>query len=289
MHTALIVCRLVHFWTVLMLFGLCLARMLPGLSLERAVPRFIAARLTPALCLVALLSAVGWLLLTAASMAGNWADGFDRDTLLLVLGNTSFGKIWAWHLGLNLLLLIILAAADTPSPLLRLALAFSLLATLAPIGHVAMFDGLSGQLMILNQLIHLCAVGAWLGGLGLLLSQLRCLGAVAADMRAILLRFSSLGYLLVALIIATGLINVRAMSGAFWPQPALSGFGLILGIKASMVLCMLALALFNRLMLNRRDLPTGVLRTSIIFESLFGVAALLAVSLLGTLPPLQAG
>lgn len=270
-----------------MLFGLCLARLLPGLSLERAAPRFLAARLKPALCFVALLSAVGWLLLTAASMAGNWADGFDRDTLLLVLGSTSFGNVWAWHLGLNLLLLIVLVGSDTPSPLLSVALAFSLLATLAPIGHVAMFDGLSGQLMIFNQLIHLCAVGAWLGGLGLLLNQLKRMGA--ADMRGILLRFSSLGYLLVALIIATGLINVRAMSGAFWPQPALSGFGLILGIKACMVLSMLALALFNRLMLNRRDLPMGVLRTSIIFESLFGVAALLAVSLLGTLPPLQAG
>lgn len=270
-----------------MFFGMCLARLLPGLSLERAVPRCLAARLTPALCLLALLSAMGWLLLTAASMAGNWADGFDLDTLLLVLGNTSFGKIWAWHLGLNLLLLIIVAGYDKPSPLLSLALASSLLATLAPIGHVAMFEGLYGQLMILNQLIHLGAVGAWLGGLGLLLSQLRRVGA--ADMRAILLRFSSLGYLLVALIIATGLINVRAMSGAFWPQPAFSGFGLILGIKASMVLCMLALALFNRLMLNRSNLPVGVLRASIIVESLFGIGALLAVSLLGTLPPLQAG
>jgi putative copper resistance protein D len=286
MQTALIICRFVHFWTVLMLFGLCLSRMLPGLSLKHTAPQLLNPRLIQGLCLLALLSAVGWLLLIAASMAGNWVDGIDRDTLLVVLGNTAFGKVWAWHLGLNLLLLIAVVRSDSPSLWLKLALAFSLLATLAPIGHVAMFDGLFGQLMIINQLIHLGAVGAWLGGLGLLLSQIS--RTKAADMRVILLRFSGLGYVLVALIIATGLINVRAMSGTVWPQPAFTGFGLILGIKACMVLCMLALALFNRLMLNRQDLPMGVLRTSIIAESLFGIAALIAVSLLGTLPPLQA-
>ena len=77
------------------------------------------------------------------------------------------------------------------------------------------------------------------------------------------------------------------MSGALWPQPAFSGFGLILGVKLLMVLAMLALALFNRLMLNRNDWRPGVLRISILCESLFGIAALLAVSLLGTLPPMQ--
>jgi putative copper resistance protein D len=32
---------------------------------------------------------------------------------------------------------------------------------------------------------------------------------------------------LVATIVATGLVNVRALSGAFWPEPAFSGFGLV--------------------------------------------------------------
>ena len=54
-----------------------------------------------------------------------------------------------------------------------------------------------------------------------------------------------------------------------------------------MVLAMLALALFNRLMLNRDDWRPGVLRISILCESLFGIAALMAVSLLGTLPPMH--
>lgn len=287
MQTALIACRLLHFWAVLMLFGLCFSHTLLASSLERVASRPLSVRLTRWLCTLALLSALAWLLLIAASMAGSWVEGIEPDTLLLVLTHTAFGKVWIWHMGLNAALLMVLMKASSPSHWLRLSLAFSLLATLAPIGHVAMFDGLFGQLMIFNQLIHLGAVGTWLGGLGLLLSLLS--RTAAADRRAVLLRFSGLGYVLVALIIATGLINVRAMSGSLWPQPALSGFGLILGVKACMVLGMLALALCNRLMLNRRDLPMKVLRTSIILESLFGIAALLAVSLLGTLPPMQAG
>jgi len=286
MQTALIVCRLVHFWTVLMLFGLCFSRLLLGSSLERALPNLPGLRLTRGLCVFSLLSAGVWLLLIAASMTGSWAEGMAADTLLLVLGSTAFGKVWLWHLAFNGLLLIMLLRSRLPPARLHLAMVFLMVATLAPVGHVAMFDGLFGRVMIANQLLHLCAIGAWLGGLGLLLLLIQQ-RTVASEMRAILLRFSGLGYVMVALIIATGLINVRAMSGALWPQPAFSGFGLILAVKLCMVLAMLALALFNRLMLNRNDWRPGVLRISILCESLFGIAALLAVSLLGTLPPMQ--
>lgn len=269
-----------------MLFGLCFCRLLLGSSLERALPHLPGPRLTRALCIVALLSAGVWLLLIAASMAGSWAEGMAADTLLLVLGSTAFGKVWFWHMAINGLLLILVLRSRPPSVRLHLAMVFLLVATLAPVGHVAMFDGLFGRVMIANQLLHLCAIGAWLGGLGLLLHLIQQRTAATA-MRAILLRFSGLGYVMVALIIATGLINVRAMSGALWPQPAFAGFGLILGVKLCMVLSMLALALFNRLMLNRNDWRPDVLRISILCESVFGIAALLAVSLLGTLPPMQ--
>ena len=150
-----------------------------------------------------------------------------------------------------------------------------------------MFDGTLGELMILNQLVHLYGVGAWLGGL-LLLSLLMVNSAPANHVLPLLLRFSGVGYGLVALIITTGLINVRVMSGALWPEPALSGFGLILLIKVCLVLCMLLLALFNRLLLNHHAHQFNVLRTSIAVECLFGLLAVAAVSLLGTLPPMLA-
>jgi putative copper resistance protein D len=285
MQTALIVCRFLHFGFLLPLFGICLAQdLLLRSSLGRTWQPVRGMRWLTGL---ALLTAVGWLMLAGASMAGSWSDGFAPENLLLVLGHTSFGKVWAWHIGLNLLLLALLLMPQTHPPLLRLLLAALLLATLAPVGHVAMFDGLFGQLLILNQLIHLMAVSAWLGGLCLLLVMMMS-RFDDVQFRSILLRFSGYGYAMVALIIGTGLINVRVMSGASWPTPAFSGFGLILAIKVGMVLCMLALALFNRLMIDRSPWRPAIVRTSITVECLFGMAALAAVSLLGTLPPMLA-
>jgi putative copper resistance protein D len=78
------------------------------------------------------------------------------------------------------------------------------------------------------------------------------------------------------------------LSGAPWPVPAFSGFGLILAIKVALVLCMLLLAAFNRMMIGRREVRLDLLRTSITLECLSGFAAVAAVSLLGTLPPMMA-
>jgi putative copper resistance protein D len=286
MQSALIACRFLHFWVLLTLFGFYLSHdLLLRAHLGRTGPlQFV--RPARWLAGVGLFSGIAWLMLTAASMAGSWADGFDPETLRLVSGHTAFGKVWIWHLGLNLALLILLLVWGESSSLLRLTLSALLLATLAPVGHVAMFDGLYGRLLILNQFVHLLAVGAWLGGLCSLLVLLR--RAAEVDMSSILLRFGGFGYGMVALIISTGLINVRVMSGAPWPSPAFSGFGLILAIKVAMVLCMLALALFNRMMLNRNVLRLDVVRISITIECVFGMAALAAVSLLGTLPPMLA-
>ena len=291
MSSALILCRFAHFAVVLLLFGICLFRTwLFKPLLAEAATATLDAKLTwtlRSLASVALASSLLWLVLIAGSMAGSWQDGLDPLTLTLVLRNTFFGQVWSGHLLLSALLLISLASRRFSSPDLRLALSTLLLATLAPVGHGAMFDGLSGGLMILNQLIHLCCVGAWLGGI-LLLSLLLAQPSTG-NAQHLLRRFSGIGYGLVAAIITTGLINVRVMSGAVWPEPAFSGFGLILLIKVCLVLCMLLLALINRLLLNSSGDRLNLLRTSVALECLFGVAAVAAVSLLGTLPPMLNG
>ncbi|MGV8918404.1 MAG: copper homeostasis membrane protein CopD [Pseudomonas sp.] len=288
MQSALILCRFVHFAAVLLLFGTCLFRtwlFRPLLDNQdtRALDQKLTG-LTRLLILLAMLSALAWLVLTTASMAGNWQDGVDPQTLLLVLSSTFFGQVWSAHLLFNALLMLGVFYTGLASPWLRLTLATLLLASLAPVGHGAMFDGVLGDLMMLNQLVHLCCIGAWLGGLLLLLLLL--MPPSTGPTERILLRFSGIGYLLVATIILTGLINVRVLSGSVWPVPALSGFGLILLIKVCLVLCMLGLALFNRLMLNRNVARLHLLRTSVTLECLFGMAAVAAVSLLGTLPPM---
>ncbi|WP_223461899.1 MULTISPECIES: copper homeostasis membrane protein CopD [unclassified Pseudomonas] len=282
MASALVLCRFLHFIVVLMLFGGWLFRPLLANG-ETALDQRLA-RTSRWLTVVALGSGVCWLLLITASMAGAWDAAFDPPTLGLVLGNTFFGQVWRWHLLINLLLLALLLTPLRASLALRLIFSGLLLATLAPVGHGAMLDGTAGQLLILNQLIHLICVSAWLGGLMLLVMILR--EPAGHSIRVMLQRFSGVGYGLVAGLLITGLINVRVLTGAFWPTPLFSGFALILLIKVALVAAMLGLALFNRQRIDDCDQRLQTLRASVMLEWMLGLGAVAAVSLLGTLPPM---
>ncbi|RON43826.1 copper homeostasis membrane protein CopD [Pseudomonas frederiksbergensis] len=283
MTDALVLCRFLHFVVVLMLFGAWVFK--PLLSNADTLDRRLM-RVTRWLTAVALVSGVTWLLLITASMAGAWDAAFDPSTLGLVLHNTFFGQVWSWHLLLNVVLMGLLLTPLRANVSLRLILSGLLLATLAPVGHGAMLDGLSGQLLILNQIVHLTCVGAWLGGLMLLVMILR--QPTGHPLSTILRRFSGVGYGLVAGLVITGLINVRVLTGAFWPTPLLSGFALILLIKVLLVAVMLGLALFNRLRIKDCERRAEALKTSVMLEWLLGMGAVAAVSLLGTLPPMIA-
>ncbi len=281
MATLLVLCRFLHFIVVLLMFGACVFRpFLLGTGAQAALDRQLR-RIIRGLAWLGLGSGVAWLLLITASMAGSWDAALQPATVQLVLAKTFFGQVWVWHLLLNLLLVI---ALIKPWPALRLPLSALLLATLAPVGHGAMLNGLSGQLLILNQVVHLVCVGAWLGGLLLLVLILR--QAQRHALEPILKRFSGAGYGLVAGLLATGLINVRVLTGQLWPTPLFNGFALILLIKVLLVLGMLALALLNRLRIDRCELRPGALKASVMLEGLLGVCAVAAVSLLGTLPPM---
>lgn len=281
MATLLVLCRFVHFIVVLLMFGVCVFRpWLLGAKPQPVLDRQLL-RLTRGLAWTALASGVIWLMLITVSMAGSWAAALEPSTVQLVLGKTFFGQVWTWHLMLNGLLAIALMTA-WKAP--RLPLITLLLMTLAPVGHGAMLDGLSGQLLILNQVVHLMCVGAWLGGLLLLVMILR--QSNRYELAPVLRRFSGVGYGLVAGLLVTGLINVRVLTGQLWPTPLFSGFALILLIKVMLVLGMLALALLNRLRLDRCEQQLGSLKASVMVEWLLGVCAVAAVSLLGTLPPM---
>ena len=281
MATLLVLCRFVHFIVVLLMFGACVFRpWLLGAEPQAVLDRQVL-RITRGLAWTALASGVIWLLLITASMAGSWPAALELSTVQLVLGKTFFGQVWTWHLLLNGLLVIALMTA-WKAP--RLPLITLLLMTLAPVGHGAMLDGLSGQLLILNQVVHLMCVGAWLGGLLLLVLIFRQPHGV--ELAPVLRRFSGVGYGLVAGLLVTGLINVRVLTGQLWPTPLFSGFALILLIKVMLVLGMLALALLNRLRLDRCEQRLGSLKASVMLEWLLGICAVAAVSLLGTLPPM---
>ena len=280
MLSAMVVCRFVHFCAVLLLFGFCVFKPLLLRARNGGAYDRHKGWIERGLAWLALGSALVWLLLATHSMAGSWPEALNVETLWLVLGSTFFGHVWAAHVVINVLLLIVLQVRSSSKAGYLLGLL--LLATLAPVGHGAMLEGWRGQLLMFNQFIHLVCVGAWLGGLlGLLLVLVR---ADRQDVDRVLRRFSSVGFVLVAGIILTGLINTRVLTGAVWPTPLFEGFALILLIKVIVVGVMLLLALFNLVM--SRTGRFAVLRTSVTLEWLLGLIAVAAVSLLGTLPPL---
>ncbi|MGY4494797.1 copper homeostasis membrane protein CopD [Pseudomonas sp. TE3610] len=282
--SALVVVRFLHFCVVLLVFGSLVFRpLLLGDARQQARMRLW---LDPFLCLLAgigLITAIAWLMVTAADMTGNWQAALNGDTVMKVLTQTFFGKAWFVHLFASLILLLCLRIpARLPNRLL-LGISTVQLATLAPVGHAAMLSGIPGLLLMLNQLIHLLCVAGWMGALLLLMFiQARPNGH---DVRGTLTRFSRYGLVLVAGIIVTGLINVRVLTGSLWPTPMTSGFALVLAVKASLVACMLALALFNRAALANQRIALDKLRQTVLLEWLCGMAAIAAVSLLGTLSP----
>lgn len=276
----LVLLRFVHFSAVMVVFGITVFR--PLLAGSPALLGSLRRRMDPVLCFVALLaflSSVGWLLAAAAEMAGSWPEGIKAETLRKVLFDTFFGKVWTVHVVLCLVQLVYWRIPGLRSARIPLVLASLVLLTLAPVGHGAMFNGFAGALLIANQALHLACTGAWLGALTLLAwIQNR---PQDHDLRALLARFSGYGVWLVAGIIASGIINTRAITGTF--LPGASGFALVLGIKLILVLGMLILANYNR----RRSATASLerLRASVSAEWVLGMGALAAVSLLGTLAP----
>ena len=297
MQAALVLCRLVHYASTLVLFGACLYRAVlalpqPILDLDR-LDKWLRRSLLIAAA-AALASAVAWLLLVAGSMGEGWRDSVDPATVTAVLGQTSFGRVWCWRLGLALLLLTALVTSRTHWLATTLLLAALLLASLALTGHAVREASGAGLAHRAGDAVHLLAAGAWLGGLVPLALLLRDARGHGPDggVAAALGRFSGLGYIAVTLVLTSGALNAAFLVGS---PAALAGttYGRVLLTKLALVGLMLILALRNRFVLlpqqpadHRRGLRR--LERSVAVEIAAGAAILAAVSLLGTLSPADA-
>jgi len=178
-------------------------------------------------------------------------------------------------------------------------LAVVLLASLAGTGHAQVEEGWTNVIHVAADAAHLLAAGAWLGGLVplgfVLLDNSRGDGEPIVDVDRTLLRFSSMGYVAVAMLIVSGLVNswflVGSVSGLLETL-----YGQILLGKLALFAAMLALAAANRFWLVPRMIETredsgelagwlGRLRYHVFGEQFLGLVVLLAVSVLGTMRP----
>jgi putative copper resistance protein D len=244
---------------------------------------------------IALLSGLAWLLLLAARIAGQGLiKAFTDGVVWTVLTETRFGHVWTGRLAMALLLAGILLCRpawryakrpDWVAPLL----AGGLLGSLAWSGHAGASPGLGGTIHLASDVLHLVAVGAWIGALpplAMLLSfarqpAVKDVVAVAAH------RFSTLGMLSVGTLIVTGIVNTWNLSGT---APALleTEYGRLLLLKISLFVAVVAVAAVNRLRLvPRLPDPQAILRLkrNALIEIAFGAVIIFIVGALGTMPP----
>jgi putative copper resistance protein D len=281
---------MLQFAATMLLFGVSIFQStLAPAALAHALDRPLR-RMCAAAILAVFVTGIGWLLLAAGEMGEGWADAFNPATIDLVLFQTQFGQIWLWRLGFAGILLCMLAFGRQDRWSIVALLAALVLGSLGLVGHAVMRAGALGSLNRLSHVVHLLAAGFWLGSLVPLVTCLRSTTdqAMSANAAAALRRFSGLGHVAVATVLATGVINTWLVLGLL-PINVSSPYQAMLLAKIGLVVIMLGLALVNRYVLMPRlqRLPYSwrLLRLATIGEIILALGAVGLVSVVGTLAP----
>jgi copper resistance protein D len=287
----LIVSRFVHYTAVLVLFGLAVFPLYASSDRIGQTPMRSELWLRRSklwAVVIALLSSIPWLVFTAANMAGDMSAGFDWDTIEPILFDTAFGSAWLARDALALALaglLVLVRGGRVPLALL----AGALLAGLAAVGHTQQTGGAAQLIHIGADALHLLAAGAWLGGL---LALAYALLHAGGEEEHILMRFSGMGYVAVAVLVASGFINAVFLIGT--PDALIdTPYGQLLLLKLALFAGMLALAVSNRFWLIpalKAGEPRSLarLRRHVIGEETLGLLVILVVAVLGTMEPAAA-
>lgn len=281
--------RLLQFAGALVLLGSCLFQ-LYGVASPK-IARW-PQRLLVVSALAAVVGTLLWVMAETVLFSGDPADGTRPAAVWLVFSETRFGRVCLWRIGLLLAALAIawLLPRTRVHWLMQSALAIVIVATFAWTGHGATTPGWPGKLHLGSDLLHLWSAGIWLGAivpLAILVRRARRSGS-AADavfLSQALQRFSGIGTAVVAVLVLSGLLNTWFMIGIHALRSSLAtAYGTTLLLKLLLFLLMLLLAAANRFWLAPR-LQLRALQISILTEAGLALLVLLAVSVLGTLPP----
>ncbi len=287
--TPLALCRFAHFLAAMLIFGSsAYLRLYAPAGLRRSLSPAVQ-KLAVAASLTALVTAVLWLSLEAASMADDWSAAADPVAMGAVLIDTAFGRAWTLHLALAAALVVAVLAGSGRWTAIAV-LSGLMLASLGLVGHAAMQTGVEGILHRANHAVHLLAAGAWIGGLVpfvLSLDASAC-DSLRRDAVTAMMRFSFWGHFVVATIVATGIVNIALISGRA-PWPTTTPYRALLDVKIAVVAVMIALALVNRYALVPR-LKAGAgalaaLRTISLVNVALGTLVVALVSVFALLDP----
>lgn len=270
---------------LMLLFGLPLFVLYTPLQdrLLATTPKLLGALALLGLALSALSIAV-----MTASMAGVGLADLMLADVEAMIADTSMGRAWLTRV----IALMLLAALVTVRPHagLSVLLAGVALGSLAWTGHGAAGEGTSGDVQLVGDIIHLFAAAAWLGALVALSNMVFGSTDVVAAHRA-LDRFATAGTVIVATIVATGLLSSFFLIG--WSGLAelpVTLYGQLLLLKLALFVGMLVLAAMNRFRLTPalaggEPVTRSTLRRSLALETTAAIVILALVAWLGTLEP----
>jgi putative copper resistance protein D len=240
-------------------------------------------------------------------LAGSVQDALQPDALSAAATGMSFGKSSIVRAVVSLLFIIAFAFVRRGRMGWALATVAGgvICASFAWMGHGAATPGTAGLLHAASDIVHTLAAGVWIGALVVFLILLVTDGGQPAEARhslhAALHAFSGVGSALVAVLVATGLINSWFVVGlAGLPRLLTTPYGQLLAIKLVLFLGMLGLAAANRFhltpglghALERRSPPlaaVAALRRSLVWETALSIAVIALVAWFGTLAPPSAG
>jgi copper resistance protein D len=320
-NAPLILMRWIHFVAAAALVGVLSFRLFVGDPAFREAARAgygvdhstLTGRFTrlavAALCLT-FLSGMLWLLLQGSVMSGrpiSWV--LHNGVMSRVVLRTQAGHDWLGRTGLLALLAIVLVLmrkglrGRSRIPIvIALVLAAAELSALVWAGHAGAARGARGAVEAMADAVHLLAAGIWLGGLlplALFLAAARRAGserwlAVAGTAAT---RFSTLGVLSVASLLATGIANSWFLVGDLAGLLS-TDYGRCLLLKLGLFAVTIGVASVNRIRLVPRlsSAPATLgsdrawktireLQRNTAIEVSLGVLILGVVGVLGTLPP----
>jgi putative copper resistance protein D len=244
---------------------------------------------------LSVVSGAVWLLLQTSAMSGQTVgEAIMSGAVLTVIEETQFGLVSELRLVLALLLAICLASDHRPLPRwLAPGAALCLVAALAWTGHAGSTPYKLGYLHVTADALHLCAAAAWTGGLVSLVLLLRTVSrnatAGSLELDAVR-RFSALGMVSVATLIATGVVNAWILVGSFRAL-IVTDYGWVLMTKLAIFVVMIAFATVNRFWLTPQLVPpasTEALRRltrNTKAEIVLAFIVFAVVGVLGTLHP----
>ena len=277
------VIRWLHEASLMLVFGGAvfrglLGRPMPSLVLPPSPWRLIAA-------IAALVTALSWLGLATAQMAGDSAAMIDPASLRLTLSQTLFGQLFLARFALLILLCagtVLKIREVFLATLSGLALVLISVTGHAAAASLAHFTAIGA----VGDGLHLLTGGFWIGGLAVLArlfagrtDRTQLAGAAAI--------FAEWGIVAVAILVMTGMLNAASilLGGEGHDAPL---YLAVLGAKLVLVLAMVTLALVNHFRLLprlARDEAAASMASHVRWELALGLIVVALAALLGLLSP----